>query len=173
MRTKILRNLALFIIGLVMSNNNLFSQVVTDTPSYFNATIHFPSELNAKVLTRDASYAYFEREYTNHMEDISLNVTMYVERAEDDMFTYLANEYKDIVASLTRRGCQISYKTFNKEKKVFMVSWTANGIGYYLKCHLRGNALYSWTLSWDKTDSETHRRAKAYIENRQIYYTWR
>lgn len=57
-------------------------------------------------------------------EDISLNVKMYVERAEDEMFAYLANEYKDIVASLTRRGCQIAYKTFNKEKRVFIVSWT-------------------------------------------------
>ena len=163
----------LLIIGVVINSNNLFSQIVTDAPIYFDATIHFPSELNAKVLTRDASYAYFEREYTNHMEDISLNVKMYVERVEDDMFAYLANEYKDIVASLTRRGCQIAYKTFNREKRVFIVSWTANGVGYYLKCHLRGYALYSWTLSWDKTDLETHRKAKAYIENRQIYYTWR
>lgn len=173
MQRKVVKTMLLLVIGVVINSNNLFSQIVTDTPAYFDATIHFPSELNAKVLTRYASYAYFEREYTNHMEDISLNVTMYVERDEDDMFTYLANEYKDIVASLTRRGCQISYKTFNKEKKVFMVSWTANGIGYYLKCHLRGNALYSWTLSWDITDSDTHRRAKAYIDNRQIYYTWR
>ena len=173
MQRKVVKTMLLLIIGVVINSNNLFSQIVTDTPTYFDATIHFPSELNAKVLTRYASYAYFEREYTNHMEDISLNVTMYVERAEDDMFAYLSTEYKDIVASITRRGCQISYKTFNKEKKVFMVSWTANGIGYYLKCHLRGNALYSWTLRWDKTDSETHRRAKAYIDNRQIYYTWR
>lgn len=36
-------------------SGKLFSQIVTDTPIYFDATIHFPSELNAKVLTRDAS----------------------------------------------------------------------------------------------------------------------
>ena len=107
MQRKVVKTMLILIIGVVINSNNLFSQIVTDAPIYFDATIHFPSELNAKVLTRDASYAYFERVYTNHMEDISLNVTMCVERAEDDMFAYLANEYKDIVASLTRRGCQI------------------------------------------------------------------
>lgn len=174
MQRKVVKTMLLLIIGVVINSNNLFSQIVTDTPAYFDATIHFPSELNAKVLTRYASYAYFEREYTNHMEDISLNVTMYVDRTYDGCIdTYLLNEYNHLLSSIFRQKGQVTYKTYNREKKLFIVSWKYNGVGYYQKCHIRRNALYVWTLSWDITDSDTHRRAKAFIDNRQIYYTWR
>ncbi len=173
MKNNLVKSLVLLVIGLLTYANNLYSQTVTDTPSYFDATIHYPSELNARVETRSASFALFERVYTSHMEDISLNVTMYVDRAYDgSMDTYLSDEYNSLLSSIFRQKGQITYKTYNREKKLFIVSWKYNGVGYYQKCHLRRNALYVWTLSWDITDSDTHRRAKAYLDNRQIYFTW-
>lgn len=173
MNKHVVKSILLILFGLTIYSNNLSSQIVTDSPSYFDATIHFPIEFNAKVETRTASYSFVEKIYTTHMSDMSLKITMYLERKfDDDMLLYLSKEYVDIVSGLSEKGNNIAYKTFNNGKKFFVVSWTENETNYYLKCHLHGYAIYLWILSWDKTNSDTHRRAKTYLDNNQIYFTW-
>lgn len=161
------------ILTLVFSSNYAYSQIVSDSPSYIGATIFYPQELNANIQTSTATYALFERSYTNHMGDMMLDVTVFTERSfDDDMILWLSTQYVDTCQELAGGGRNIAYKAFNQKNKFFVISWSYRGQGYYFRSQLKGNTVYMWTLSWDMTDKEVHKRAQQYLDNRYIYFQW-
>ena len=170
---RLLKYALTLILALVFSNNYAYSQIVSDSPSYIGATIYYPQELNANIQTSAATYALFERSYTNHMGNMTLDVTVMTERSfDDDMILWLSTQYVNTSQDLADTGRNITYKTFNQKNKFFVISWSYRGQGYYFRSQLRGNTVYMWTLCWDMTDKEVHKRAQSYLNNRYIYYKW-
>lgn len=162
-----------FLVSFLFVTCPVFSQLSSDSPIYCSCTLHYPSDLGAKINTIDATYSFFQRVYSNHSEDINLTFVMDTNRSYDgDIDMLFEGTYYQQISGLLEKGIKVPYKTMNLNKKFWVVSWSEGNWNYYVKRYLHSYSFYTWILKWNRTDKDTHALAQSYLNNNRIYFTW-